>query len=509
MAIRRANDSGLLGKKFNDASANAAKIADVPGAPSIASVTNVGSNRGFNNGAVQVAITPNSKGGIPASYTVTSSPGNFSATGSSSPITVTGLQSGVQYTFSVTAVGGSGSTQVPAVSQSNAILPTTVPATPVAGVAARTNNTTVSIPFVAPLDGGSTITSYLVQSNPAVTLSVSGTTSPLTVTGAFAQNQAYTFTVVAVNANGQSVASGSTNSVTPNPIPTADGDTFTRTTTVNLGDTTTAGQPWTNLTGTWFANGTQAQSNDSTAVAIIRMNSNFGTTQAGTLTPGTGVVYWATDANNYMATYSFFTEGTSTNCGGYSGASCSGYNCTPSGCCNAKSCQCCATYELIPNSGGGSTWRTDCFGGFSCDTNWIYNAWSPFFYVGAYSDSHSCSCGTNSTVTTVNNYLRTIKRESGTTTTVDDTLLTSNTALAAATARTNVAKTQSLRVVTNSNGSLAINAYAGNNYTGTAFTQRTFTPTFNNKSNGFGIIKAPSGVVTQGSTVDDFQTTGF
>jgi hypothetical protein len=65
---------------------------------------------------------PTSDGGETIeSYTVTSNPGGITATGSSSPITVTGLTTGVAYTFTVTATnaGGTG----PASAASNSMTP--------------------------------------------------------------------------------------------------------------------------------------------------------------------------------------------------------------------------------------------------------------------------------------------------------------------------------------------------------------------------------------------------
>ena len=52
---------------------------------------------------------PTNTGGSPiTSYTVTASPGNITASGSSSPITVSGLTNGVSYTFTVTATNALG-----------------------------------------------------------------------------------------------------------------------------------------------------------------------------------------------------------------------------------------------------------------------------------------------------------------------------------------------------------------------------------------------------------------
>jgi hypothetical protein len=71
-----------------------------------------------------------------------------------------------------------------------------------------------TISFTAPAsNGGATITSYMVTSNPG-DLTASGPASPLTVTG-LTNGTSYTFTVTATNSAGTSVASAASNAVTP------------------------------------------------------------------------------------------------------------------------------------------------------------------------------------------------------------------------------------------------------------------------------------------------------
>ena len=220
MGIRHVSEESLSfagdskKQEMNNSSRLFGKIADVPDAPSISTATDVGTNRALNNGAVLITATSAVTGGAPASYTATSNPGSFTATGTS-PVTVTGLASATSYTFSVSAANTTGSSK--SSGSSGSITATTVPAEPTIGPASVVNATTVSLAFIAPTSsGGKAITSYAVISNPSISVSASGTTSPLSITGSFASGQAYTFTLAAVNANGTSSYSGSSNSVTTN-----------------------------------------------------------------------------------------------------------------------------------------------------------------------------------------------------------------------------------------------------------------------------------------------------
>lgn len=186
----------------------------VPGAPTIGTATDVGTGRAYNNGAATVTFTaPTYNGRTPiTSYTVTSSPGSFTASGASSPLTVTGLQSGTSYTFTVTATNAIGTSA--ASSASNSITATTVPQAPTIGTATKASTTSVTVAYTANATGGKTVSAYTATSSPG---SITGTgASPITVSG-LTTGTAYTFTVTATNANGTSAASAASNSVTPGP----------------------------------------------------------------------------------------------------------------------------------------------------------------------------------------------------------------------------------------------------------------------------------------------------
>ena len=89
----------------------------------------------------------------------------------------------------------------------------TIPGAPTIPVATA-GNAQASIAFVAPVaNGGSAITGYTVTSSPG-SFTSTGTSSPLIVTG-LTNGTAYTFTVIASNAAGNSVASTASAAITP------------------------------------------------------------------------------------------------------------------------------------------------------------------------------------------------------------------------------------------------------------------------------------------------------
>jgi len=191
-----------------------------PYAPTIGTATNVPSGRAYNNGRADVTFTADPINAA-TSFTVTSSPGGYTATGASSPISVTGLQSDTAYTFTVTATNAEGTS--PASAASNSITATTVPATPSAPsvstaasgdatVPAGTANTALdTVSWSAPANGGSAITNYVWTSSDGKSGSAGTSTS---VAVAQESGTAQTYTVYATNANGNSGTSSSSSSIT-------------------------------------------------------------------------------------------------------------------------------------------------------------------------------------------------------------------------------------------------------------------------------------------------------
>ncbi len=181
---------------------NAVTALTIPGSPT--SVIAVA-----GDGQANVAFSPPSANGAPISkYTVTASSGGASATGTGSPITVTGLTDGIGYTFTVTATNSVG-TGAPS-SASNLVIPVGPPGAPTgvtAVVGAGAGSASVS--FTAPASNGAPITGYTVtgtSSNGGVSGTATGTTSPISVTG-LSSFKLYTFTVTATNSLGIGPAS--------------------------------------------------------------------------------------------------------------------------------------------------------------------------------------------------------------------------------------------------------------------------------------------------------------
>ena len=179
-----------------------------PHTPTIGTATDAGSGRAYNNGSASITFTH--QGPYAAdSYTVTSNPGNYTGTGSSSPITVTGLQSDTSYTFTVTATNTYGTSEASAAS--NSITATTVPATPSAPSASSPNADQDVVSWSAPANGGSAITNYHWESNDGKS-GDTGTSTSVTVGQEAGTSQ--TYRVYATNANGNSDYSSYSNQVT-------------------------------------------------------------------------------------------------------------------------------------------------------------------------------------------------------------------------------------------------------------------------------------------------------
>ena len=172
------------------------------------------------DGKVKISWTAPTTAGSPITgYTVTSTPSakTCTTTGALS-CTVTGLQNGTAYIFTVKARNTNG-TSTPS-TPSAKVTPSTLP-----GKAAKPTvvpgNMKAKVTWTAPTTGGSPITRYAVTSTPSAKTCT--TTGALTCTVTGLQNgTAYTFTVKAHNADGTGPASTPSAAVVPSaPAPPA------------------------------------------------------------------------------------------------------------------------------------------------------------------------------------------------------------------------------------------------------------------------------------------------
>lgn len=277
--------------------------AGKPNAPVSVSATDVGTARAYNNGAATVSFTSGGDNGSPiTSYTVTSSPGGFTASGASSPLTVTGLQSGVSYTFTATATNSVGTSD--ASSASSAITATTIPQAPTIGTAtcatgqAYTGSANISVAFTAGATGGKAVSTYTATSSGGGTQT--GGSSPI----AFSRTvgSSYTFTVTATNANGTSSASGTSNSVLSASVPqtptiSSVGINSSTNVTVNWSGAT-GGSAITSVAVTSSPSLSLSYSGTSTALSVT---GSFASNQAYTFTMTTTNAYGTSSTSNGIA----------------------------------------------------------------------------------------------------------------------------------------------------------------------------------------------------------------
>ena len=155
---------------------------------------------------ISVSFTASTGGGVITQYTVTSLPGNITATGSTSPILVTGLNANTSYTFTVSATNFSGISVA-----SIASIPVTtnyVPSPPTNLAVVSTTSSVAIISFTPPTG---TVTGYIASTSDGY----QGTSksSPITISGLGASTT-YTISIISVNYNGSSSASSTVSATT-------------------------------------------------------------------------------------------------------------------------------------------------------------------------------------------------------------------------------------------------------------------------------------------------------
>jgi hypothetical protein len=193
----------------------------IPLPPGPPTANDVGTNRPFDNGSavVNFSIVETSPATISYKvYAASSGLDTVTATGASSPIIVTGLKSNVLYTFTVTGFTQAGAESEPS-DPSTPTLITTVPAAPAKPTASSPNANQDVVNWLAPATGGKTITGYIWTASDGKTNLAGGTpgggpTANLSVTVNQEAGSAQTYTVYAINNNGNGLASLASDSIT-------------------------------------------------------------------------------------------------------------------------------------------------------------------------------------------------------------------------------------------------------------------------------------------------------
>jgi hypothetical protein len=200
-----------------DASSESASTAAVTPVGVPVAPTGVSAAPGDTVATVSFTASASNGGSAITGYAVTSSPGGLTGTCTASPCTVTGLTNGTAYTFTVHATNAVGPSSESIAS--SAVTPASAPGAPTqVGAVAVAGQADVS--FTVPVsDGGAAITGYTATSNPGG-LTGTCTSSPCTVSG-LTNGTAYTFTVRATNAIGDSPASAASSAATPADVPNA------------------------------------------------------------------------------------------------------------------------------------------------------------------------------------------------------------------------------------------------------------------------------------------------
>jgi hypothetical protein len=200
----------VLGTGAPSAISNAVTPAAVPSAP-----TGVVAQPGLataTNGSLLVSFIPGaSNGSAILTYVATCTSTQkgvaaVNATGTTSPITVSGAATSKRFTCRVTATNSIGTS---AASAASAEVIVGSPTAPTAVAAVKVASGQLRVTFTPGASNGSSITSYTVtcrSSNAGVSKSATGTVSPITVTRLTAA-KTYTCVVTATNARGVSLAS--------------------------------------------------------------------------------------------------------------------------------------------------------------------------------------------------------------------------------------------------------------------------------------------------------------
>ena len=346
-------------------------------------------------------------------------------------------------------------------------------------------------------DAGSAITYSVVSGALPTGISLNASTGAITGTSSSSFGL-YSFTVRATDAGGNFVdrAFAIQNFVS------VDTDNFNRSTSGNLGSTSNKATVWTNVQGTWSANGSQATSGDSVgtnAIATVTAaTTNISNLQVDTLnTGGVGPAFWVTSAGSWWAstTWHSTSSGTTTACTGgnpgYQESSC------PSLCNQCSGCDLTITryYVELYCSGDyqGEVTRTSC--SIPSTTLNSYCGGPGGSYGGCRGPFTFYGCTTSAQTTSFTNYNSNFRLVNNTGVLVNTQYNTNGSSYSSA---GSIAVSTAGDIITYS-------VYSGANKSGLLHSG-TYTASGATKGRGVGVYKGDGGS-NQGSSVDNFSVT--
>ncbi len=343
-------------------------------------------------------------------------------------------------------------------------------------------------------DAGSAITYSVVSGALPTGISLNASTGAITGTSSSSFG-VYNFTVRATDAGGNYVD----RAFSIQNFISVDTDNFNRSTSGNLGSTSNKATVWTNVRGTWSANGSQATSGDSVgtnAIATVTAaTTNISNLQVDTLnTGGVGPSFWVTDAGSWWAltTWHSTNSGSTTTCtGGDPGVQQGGY---PAACCSGHYTQNRYDVELYCGDGGYYVLsRTSCSISATVQNNFCQGSGSS---VGSCSGPYTYyGCSNTNVTTSFTNYNSNFRLVNNTGVLVNTQYNTNSSSYSSA---------GSIAVSTLGDV-ISYSVYSGANKSGLLHSG-TYTASGATKGRGVGVYKGDGGS-NQGSSVDNFSVT--
>ncbi len=277
--------------------------------PVLSAPTNIVATAGSNaNASIAFTDTINTTVSF---YTVTSSPGNITSIGTSSPITVTNLTNGTSYTFTVTANNANGSS--PVSTESNSITASTVPT--ISGGTLTSDSTYYYRTFTSTgslnISGNSAIVDFLIIGGGGSGARGGSSTSQGTDGGGGGAGKV-TLISSATLAPGAYVATIGAGGAGPSfPNSGNNGTQTSFNSQIAIGGNTGSNATWPNSNGGTSGSGQIGGTPNSSSGGGGGGESNPGSSGGGTL-GGTGGSYSAGNGGNGTSSYSSWGASTST-----------------------------------------------------------------------------------------------------------------------------------------------------------------------------------------------------